>query len=390
MKKSSAMKPFDENGLMSDMTTRQVIHGEKGDAIFTHALTAVAECFFAENTLRKIVLSDHQLIKINKSSHPKGSRIDQLAKDLFTVMQGGFFHLQRQFPKHEFPPLVTMLFQIVDGSAIFSNGDEWTSDLYGRHFYRLESKINQLAHVIRTRAQEDGIISSALERKRHVIKNVASFDKYITRLFEHYSKLLVVRIDLAYLRDSTEDITPQTASRHLDLMLKNYKIKKQFKGVVGYAAKIEMGMETGCHIHLMLFFDGARHCRDVYIAKQIGEYWKDKVTKGIGRYHSCNANATGYKNYGIGMVNRTDIEKIAILRKTALYLVKADYYIRLLIGNNKRTFRRGEMPPLLPPKPGRRPKMLGDSSVVPPADKSCQPQAALQQQQAFSAIPSSV
>jgi hypothetical protein len=115
--------------------------------------------------------------------------------------------------------------------------------------------------------------------------------------------------------------------------------------MVGFAWKLEYGLDKGFHYHLLLLFDGSRRQQDVKIAMDIGEYWKHEITSGEGVYWNCNARKSDYKACGVGRISRNDIELRAILKdKVALYLTKVDVILKLVMPDNHRSYGRGGMP----------------------------------------------
>ena len=114
-------------------------------------------------------------------------------------------------------------------------------------------------------------------------------------------------------------------NKDINNLLNNRRSKKTlFENNIGYIIKKEHGENgKGVHGHAYLFYDGNKVQKEVYIAKQIGEYWKNNITKGKGVYYNCNVKE--YKNRGIGMLDYKDEEKIKILKENAIsYLLKTD------------------------------------------------------------------
>ncbi len=68
--------------------------------------------------------------------------------------------------------------------------------------------------------------------------------------------------------------------KHRKKFFNNCRTNKLLRGIVDYIWKLEEGDESGLHLHVLIFYT-ADSCRDVYIAQQLGEYWKDVVTDGI-------------------------------------------------------------------------------------------------------------
>ena len=94
----------------------------------------------------------------------------------------------------------------------------------------------------------------------------------------------------------------------------------------------------------MFIYDGQKVREDITKAEQIGEYWKNNITKGNGLFHNCNKN--DYKDKGIGILEHRDNEKRKILDEKVLpYLCKEDQSIDILKENKKdRAFTRGIAP----------------------------------------------
>lgn len=182
-------------------------------------------------------------------------------------------------------------------------------------------------------------------------KNSQSLVNYIDKLVNHNARLLVVRIKLSYRKD--DHILKDDERKKKYFQIKNDRErffkeirsnKTPFKGVLGYAWKLEYGQEKGFHLHVLLILDGSKLQQDVNIAQIFGEFWKNKITDGNGLYFNCNADKDRYKKYlGIGMINYYDTQLREGLEKAAEYLTKTDYYMRLIAPDKGRTFGKGEI-----------------------------------------------
>lgn len=173
-------------------------------------------------------------------------------------------------------------------------------------------------------------------------KRIKSTIKYIDGLSETYSKLMTVRVDLAYKKPYSETITLEEANCDLSRMLNNTRSKPSiFEDKVGYICKREYTEDKGVHFHTIFLFDGQKTQKDVFKADQIGQYWENTITKGQGSYHNCNRN--DYQHSGIGMIDHRDSEKRKILdEKVIPYLCKDEQTIDpLKNGNKDRAFTRG-------------------------------------------------
>lgn len=213
-------------------------------------------------------------------------------------------------------------------------------------------------------AVREWISSGAFRREmsahmRAANKNYSGLVSYIDSLFARYSRLLVLRIDFSYGKgkldvegysrssdrlDALRLVTMQISQHRIELIdyLKN---KCPELGMVGYVWKLEYGREKGHHYHMMFFLDGAKVRQDIVIAKLIGEYWNNVITKGKGVYYNCNGDKSRYKHCGVGMIHYSEAEKLRSLKEmAAIYLTKADRYVSACMPGNKRTFGKGNSP----------------------------------------------
>jgi hypothetical protein len=156
-------------------------------------------------------------------------------------------------------------------------------------------------------------------------KNYAEYTDYINGLFEHYSRLVVLRIDFSYRKEIAHTKTFEDIKRDLDKMRNNARHNDTiFKGLEGYIIKIEYGLDKKIHAHTLLFLNGNKRLgsSDVFYAQEIGEYWKNMITEGDGVYWNCNAHKKRYIYNGIGLVEYNDTEKRSYLIKAFQYLCK--------------------------------------------------------------------
>ena len=178
------------------------------------------------------------------------------------------------------------------------------------------------------------------KEKRRQISN----ESYLDALQDKYSKLCVVRVDLHYKKDETDEVTLEKANKDINKLLNNRRNNSKFDDNVGYLIKTEYGEDRNVHFHTFFFYDGQKVQKDMIKAEDIGKYWTENITHGKGTYYSCNRN--DYKdNQAIGMLDYRDIEKRRNLDYAMAYLVKEEQSIEALKENEKdRTIRRGTMP----------------------------------------------
>jgi len=174
-------------------------------------------------------------------------------------------------------------------------------------------------------------------------KRFESTKKYIDKLQENNSKLNVIRVDLAYKKPHSNDVTLEEANKDLERMLNNKRSNSIFQDQVGYVCKKEYTKERGMHFHTYFFYDGQKVQKSTFKADQIGKYWSKHITKEKGSYHNCHRNE--YINNGIGMLEHTDEEKRKNLDGAISYLCKDEQDIEPLKTNKKdRAFTRGTLP----------------------------------------------
>ena len=185
--------------------------------------------------------------------------------------------------------------------------------------------------------------------RKSELKREASCCRYIDAHLETFARLIVVRIDLRLRIDPDKvnfisDLFIDMA-RYWRRLRRDLRESTKIPNPEGFIGSLEHGHYRGYHFHVMLFFDGAKHQKDVILARMIGEHWKNEITDGRGEYHNCNAtDPAKYKYYGIGRVEHWDSEKIQNLKFAACYLAKTDYSLNALNDKGHRTFFRGTMP----------------------------------------------
>nr|WP_302824654.1 inovirus-type Gp2 protein [Hafnia alvei] len=105
------------------------------------------------------------------------------------------------------------------------------------------------------------------------------------QLFECYSKLLMLRVDFAYRKDSE-------SFKHADvnqLVADITWLTEQgayISGLVGYAWVMEYGEDHRYHIHAAFYINGQRHRKVWGFWEAIRELWED-ITDREGYAHRC-------------------------------------------------------------------------------------------------------
>ncbi len=170
-----------------------------------------------------------------------------------------------------------------------------------------------------------------------------SNEAYIDALQEKHSKINVIRVDMAYKKPFTENITLDEVTKDLNRLLNNRRSKPSiFEHNIGYIVKKEYTEDKGIHLHAFFMFDGQKVLKDAFKADEIGNYWNENITNGKGTYYNCNKNS--YPEHGIGMIDHTDVEKRKYLDKSMTYVSKDEQHINSLSNKKERSFVRGTIP----------------------------------------------
>lgn len=293
-------------------------------------------------------------------SHTKTGQIKveklKLAKIYFDLIK--LPHNRRRYFSSETicSPHVLLFFECFE--KVYPHGHNTTnpdfpSDIPGKTLGQL---FNDLITLIREKVKSAEFKKKLRDREISCTRSYESNKEYINALFNHYRKLLVIRVDLSYLTAYASGVSMEQAHADLSQFLNNCRSNKLLGEKVGYITKLEQGIDGGHHFHCFFFFDGSKHQKDAYFAKMIGDYWISTITKGRGSYHNCNVNKNKYKRLGIGMVLRGDSEMRNNLLLAAKYLSKKEQYLMEKSSAKRKVSRRGVMPSDTAPGPGRKRK----------------------------------
>lgn len=315
-----------------------------------------------EPIMLKLIGSDEILFSFKNLRH-KGYVLHATptGKKLLTVLRDGQASFRYYFPLHDINPYVALLFECVDrfDSPMFFL---YASSTFSNEVKQTVIIMNELVEDIRREASSADFKRVIQRFVKAETKRAKSLSLYIDALFNKYSRLIVIRLDLSYSVGSFEgeDIQKNLLEVKADWTKMQRDLHKGLpvKDMLGFACKLEYGHVKGFHFHLLVFYNGSTYRKDVALARLIGEHWRQEVTKGKGRYFNCNNKKADYKFLGIGVVSYFDSLLVSNLKSiVARYLVKIDYWVRLSPGLG-RSFYRGNMPKFNCAKRGR-PREIG-------------------------------
>lgn len=217
----------------------------------------------------------------------------------------------------------------------------------------------ELLWLIRGRCCIASFKSRQNARKRENKIRIQEYERYINALFERNDRLIIIRIDLGYCKTEAVITGIEQALTDIDHLLANRRWNALFDHLQGYIIKTEYGLEKGIHFHALLFFNGSERngSSHIHLAFQIGEYWKNIITKGRGIYWNSNAQIADFERLGrcgIGLISWSDQRLRQHLLDYVLdYLCKEDQYFRPKQGISCKLLRRGQMPVVRQTKLGR-------------------------------------
>jgi hypothetical protein len=312
--------------------------------------------------LETIMKTHHDLFTA-EPDHDGNLRVKpgRLGKRFLFCLRGEIRAIFDQFPNSKFNPYFEAFLTCVNRSKLVL-GEFHIANARGGHVPFLVDHLNRCVDDIRQVTRSFDFRRRLRDYRRPVQKNYESLMQYIGGLFGRHSRLMIIRLDLAYKEKHRRGLTPEVVIQHRQALL-NALNAGMFGLMRGYASKLEMGRRKGYHNHWLLFFDGDLSRKDTYIAMQIGQYWDQVVTDGIGSHYNCNARKDLYKkNCFLGIVHHTDPVARKGLETFAAYITKSDELFKLSMPG-VRSFWKGQVSePLAGPRPGRpRARNKGDS-----------------------------
>lgn len=239
-------------------------------------------------------------------------------------------------------------------------GDYHRPDMNGAELF------NSLLELIRKRARNDRRCKDYLnfdeDYDLHELKSVVA---YFDDLFMDYSKILVVRVDLGYQADEADKISFERAHSDIQRFINYRQWHACFKHCIGHVVgrergttpiQIKGGNGRGYHFHCFLLFDGQKVKDDVELARQIIDYWQNRIVNSRRTpddertktcFFNCNlkARTSGYQYDGIGMVQHSDELKRWHMISALIYLTKHSQALGDDVPPGTRALTKGQYKP---------------------------------------------
>lgn len=178
-------------------------------------------------------------------------------------------------------------------------------------------------------------------------KRFDTLKSLLARLYGSHSRLLVIRVDLKYQEAYVKDVDFATHQLHVQDVCETAQRRKGiFQGCLGFALRMEDAPDTGLHCHVVFFFDGVKHCRDLHAAMRICNWWNDTVTLGKGLAWNVNQHWRQQVETGqvspedcvVGMVDRCDEDRVLKMVRVMRYLCHPGQDVLYKPNKTTRTF----------------------------------------------------
>lgn len=210
----------------------------------------------------------------------------------------------------------------------------------------LEGKIgplNKLVYLVHKEMNNKQAKLAIRQRQKNCNKNLISCRKLVNGLFNIHSKLRVLHINFGF-KPNPEILT--RTHRPIDLrdtfhskyylenlkdllaqFLRNKRHNKTLQSIKGYILKFEHDVKKGFHVHAIFFLNDDKHHKDGDFTTELTKYWH-QLTNGNGCTYNCLLTNDKYRNLGIGMIERSDINKRNnLIMHVVNYLCKSDQFL---------------------------------------------------------------
>lgn len=316
-------------------STSRHLSGSDRTLIITDDLDTIQIQRSLLSILNRIVNSDDEAISVIRGSYCKISKTGHLLEEGVRELS----ELKKGISKHQqLHPTIQLFSTTLNARNLAETLALWNispheADVINSWLRQFRTEVKSVSHKRKLRSFQ-----------RAASKNLAGALAYVDHLFEHHSRLLVIRVDLSYQKVIVKNnvVSADMTRLHRKRLFKCVQSRPLFKDCLGYIWKLEYGQYKGFHYHTCFFFDGSKVRGDVSLARRIGEFWRNEITEGKGLYFNCNAIANSYAQSGIGDIHYTNQAKRGSLLKVITYITKVDTAVRLLLPQGGRTFGRGE------------------------------------------------
>lgn len=182
-------------------------------------------------------------------------------------------------------------------------------------------------------------------------RNKMSMNNHIDSIMKKYSRVLSVRLDLYFLKNSYFEYDARDLQYYFAKFIKAVNNSINLKDYIAYFRVFELGQDKGLHCHCLFMYNGQKRQNDYWIGKCLGELWV-RVTEGRGDYYNVNSSDSKerIRSYQQSEMYREDLLEICrvpsvaedIFQETLLGLESEDFNT-LGVGMLKRSDNVGWM-----------------------------------------------
>ena len=210
------------------------------------------------------------------------------------------------------------------------------------------SSVDALKLIRRLKDHRSQILDEIRLFRQQESDNQTSFLTYVQQMIQDHYQVLIVRVDLIYLKEHMSNVTVHDFYLHIQSLCRYLKDKNGcFKHLLGYGLALEQGDKKGYHAHLMLIYNGSERCQDRYLGDLVILKWQ-AITHGwgYGRNGNTKENKDQFANkglLGIGRIHRKHPKELQNALNVARYLTHPEKYLQRLLVKpiGKRTFFKG-------------------------------------------------
>jgi hypothetical protein len=359
--------------ILEALRANMVAYSQNGEQV-TKVLTEEYDlpCLLSsiENLTRRVSRSSEILFSVKdnpffKTKNIKDIHRTKLGNQVLFAISSNFKDIKHHFSFHRFNPYFERFVNNIE--------DRHLKEMVG-HAYRITTSeqathfcdvFNGFINDLRKDVNSARFKREFADYQRTVNKNSRELRKYIDELFELDSKLLVVRLDMTYLKPPQWPNAVDTGILHIDAqahwkkMLAFLRTKLPSNCLLGFSWRLEYSQIKGFNFHVLLFLKASNMCAEPDILQHIGAFWNTDATQGKGLHFNCARYERDiphwlYKWCGTGLIDRENADKRADLEKAIVYMTRTDYLLKLALPNRKRSFGKGN-----PPKPsGSKPERI--------------------------------
>ncbi|HAT1571410.1 TPA: inovirus Gp2 family protein [Kluyvera cryocrescens] len=144
---------------------------------------------------------------------------------------------------------------------------------------------------------------------------------HLDNLFDSYSKILMLRVDLSYRKDSVAFNIRDENEMAWQMILLTEQLSA-CTDIIGFAWVMEYTEQHGIHIHAAFYLDGQRHRKVWNTWQAVKSLWLD-ITRGEGYTYWCKPQSH-YRVRGEWVISYDDIKGRNGMTYILSYLSKRD------------------------------------------------------------------